>query len=515
MKAAEAQSAALGDILEDEPLFAAYPELREAPVIPMPGDRDKWGRAVNGYAGNGTIVLFTDKLRDQVQIINTLYHEIQHLIQDIEGFEGGEGRKVPTWSFYANAMGEAEARVAGAGATVPYGYDMDTYFRHATELTEGEIRDETGTWRRQTYDDLTFKAQRDRALLGRESDAATRVMDKFHHAESLSALAKLAKKHLDVTEMTWGPKDGGGFEVTVEYDDDTIWWNTYGSEAAARDSMRRIFLARYANRTGDARSSIEGTVIQSTKFIIAEARQAIRDQNEKNPNGYTNRETGRIAFINSTQMREMTNPNALGKSKTNGFSNYEHLHAVALAPTLYENATLVRDDSDLKNKDPHVRIMRYAAPIVIDRPNGRVEATAWLTVKTSEQHGNRVYSLELLELEEARRITANTASTALPRTRDLTDTIANPAGEVKGENAPRSSIGGWFRRRQKRLRYAEEPREDTARHAQAFAEGDRETAAFAPTLHENTILVRDGPDFKDDDPRVRILHDASPIVIGW
>ena len=249
-QASEAQSAALGDILEDEPLFAAYPELREAPVIPMPGDRDRWGRSVYGYAGNGTIVLFADKLRDQVKLLGTLYHEIQHLIQHIEGFEGGEGRKVPTWSFYANAMGEAEARVAGASAMTPYGYDMDAYFRHPLELTEGEIKEETGTWRRQTYDDLTFEAQRDKILRGREQDDATQgTLNQFANAKTLEALAKLAKKHLDVTEMTWGPKEGGGFEVTVEYDDDVIWWNTYGSETGALNSMRRIFLNRYANRS--------------------------------------------------------------------------------------------------------------------------------------------------------------------------------------------------------------------------------------------------------------------------
>ena len=683
-QASEAQSAALGDILEDEPLFAAYPELREAPVIPMPGDRDRWGRSVYGYAGNGTIALFTDKLRDQVKLLGTLYHEIQHLIQHIEGFESGEGRKVPTWSFYANAMGEAEARVAGASSMTPYGYKMDAYFHHALELTEGEIRDETGTWRRQTYDDLTFEAQRDKILRGQD-DATQGILNQFANAKTLEALAKLAKKHLDVTAMTWGPKEGGGFEVTVEYDDDVIWWNTYGSETGALNSMRRIFLNRYANRTGEARASISGrrlskkkpieamtygarvgvfreaqkrpsngsgidekrfvhvadlppwaeelglspqlmangrvlrklakkhninarafaklieaierpvaafietpekniggrrrqrqsdaivlileehipdrsgapapssvvvlanyegythlitaygmdpkvetkyvgavnnglmqwvdkerakklpllaatalaldsfngasgpstrtiakpgaevntevdpqttsawqkdahgiypdasgdlsrssiagsTAIPSTKFTIAEARQAIRDQNEKNPKGYTNRETGNVAFINSTQMREMTNPNALGKSKENGFSNWEHLHAVALAPTLYENATLVRDDPDTKHGDPHVRIMRYAADIVIDRAEGLVQAKAWLTVKTSEQRGHRVYSLELLELTDARLITEDTASTALPRARDITRTIANPAGEVNIENAPRSRL---------------------------------------------------------------------------
>lgn len=50
--------------------------------------------------------------------------------------------------------------------------------------------------------------------------------------------------------------------------------------------------------------------------------------------------------------------------------------------------------------------------------------------KTSEQRGHRVYSLELLALEEARLITEDTASTALPRTRDLTSTVAKLGGEV-------------------------------------------------------------------------------------
>lgn len=189
----------------------------------------------------------------------------------------------------------------------------------------------------------------------------------------------------------------------------------------------------------DIRSSITGTAIPSTKFTIAEARQAIRDQNEKNPKGYTNRQTGHVAFINGHQINEMTNAGSMAKTKNNGFTIYEHLHAVAKAPTLYENATLVRDDPDTKNGDKNVRILRYAAPIVIERPNGPIEATAWLTVKTSERHGHRIYSLEVLELEEARQRSANTASSALPRARNLTDTIAYPPEEVNTEIDPQAT----------------------------------------------------------------------------
>lgn len=200
--------------------------------------------------------------------------------------------------------------------------------------------------------------------------------------------------------------------------------------ADATPAPRREVTAAGAHLDANGR-----TIIQSDKFTIAEAKRSIREQNEKNPNGYTNKATGRIAFINGAQAREMTTESNIKKTTRHGFSVYEHLHAVALAPMLYENAALVRDDPDTKNGDPRVRIMRYASPIVVDRPNGRVEATAWLTVKTSEQHGNRVYSLELLELEEARRITANTASTALPRTRNLTNTIAQPRATVNPQEA--------------------------------------------------------------------------------
>lgn len=47
-----------------------------------------------------------------------------------------------------------------------------------------------------------------------------------------------------------------------------------------------------------------------------------------------------------------------------------------------------------------------------------------------------------MELTDARLITEDTASTALPRARDITRTIANPAGEVNTENTPRTDIGG-------------------------------------------------------------------------
>ncbi len=445
--------------------------------------------------------------RDQVALAERWHrHEIQHLIQHIEGFEGGEARKVPTWSFYANAMGEAEARVAGASATTPYGYEMDAYFRHALELTEGEIKDEDGTWRRQTYDDLTFEAQRDKTLRGQD-DATQGILNQFANAKTLEALAKLAKKHLDVTAMTWGPKEGGGFEVTVEYDDDVIWWNTFGSDTGALNSMRRIFLNRYANRTSEARSSIAEVALfatgkKQTRQKVAEAYASfgvsvtpetaavIADRINADLEEQRNARRSRLKPGEQPRDRAFGLVDALAKAyDANWAEAQKEAFEKGVAGTFGAAREMAEDIQTLMEaRRQEAEAVTGTAPAVLETEMGfDIEATLMAapepspratgrrrrsprrftrtlsscemvqtsrtttracescmtrrrlslagrigrgdgmdSEKTSEQRGHRVYSLELLALEEARLITEDTASTALPRARDLTSTIAKP-----------------------------------------------------------------------------------------
>ncbi len=80
---ADSGSATLGDILRHDALFAAYPELRDVRV--------QFGNLEMGTNGNynqktNTITL-SKSLQDNP--MNTLVHEIQHVIQHIEGFATG------------------------------------------------------------------------------------------------------------------------------------------------------------------------------------------------------------------------------------------------------------------------------------------------------------------------------------------------------------------------------------------------------------------------------------------
>ena len=78
----------LGDVLEHDALFTAYPRLAELPVKLMPADSMNGAR---GSLNDGTIML--DDSMSGTEAKSVLLHEIQHAIQHYEGFAtGGSSR---------------------------------------------------------------------------------------------------------------------------------------------------------------------------------------------------------------------------------------------------------------------------------------------------------------------------------------------------------------------------------------------------------------------------------------
>lgn len=113
----------IGDMVYHPALFEAYPELEDVAVIFVKGSN------VNGsYHPGFKEIALSDSIRfDKVQLKKTLIHELQHAVQDIEGFAGGSS--VEYWNnvkatesadantniassatLYQNTAGEFEAR---------------------------------------------------------------------------------------------------------------------------------------------------------------------------------------------------------------------------------------------------------------------------------------------------------------------------------------------------------------------------------------------------------------------
>lgn len=102
----------LGEIYDAPELFTAYPQLREVEVV-----FDKKIPPGNG-GYDGGIRLSYDQVAKEYQgtsLMSVLVHEIQHVVQDIEGFaQGTSASTVNEREDYINNAGEVEARAAQA-----------------------------------------------------------------------------------------------------------------------------------------------------------------------------------------------------------------------------------------------------------------------------------------------------------------------------------------------------------------------------------------------------------------
>jgi Zn-dependent peptidase ImmA (M78 family) len=84
--------ATLADVMQNDEMFAAYPELRDIPVRFAELDPRVAGEYTMGTSikGRTPIILLNESNKTMPSVLeNTLIHETQHAIQDIEGFARG------------------------------------------------------------------------------------------------------------------------------------------------------------------------------------------------------------------------------------------------------------------------------------------------------------------------------------------------------------------------------------------------------------------------------------------
>lgn len=98
-------------------------------------------------------------------------------------------------------------------------------------------------------------------------------------------------------------------------------------------------------------------------------------------------QTGEKAYFNLKSLSKMMSDKAIKKSLENGFSREQHLRAVSEIKKLFEKASLVKTDKDLKG----------SGSILIHCFNSEFEnSNALITTKESlDKNKNKIYSVEL------------------------------------------------------------------------------------------------------------------------
>ena len=200
--------------------------------------------------------------------------------------------------------------------------------------------------------------------------------------------------------------------------------------AIRAETAERTATGRLSIGTGNARAPI---AIPNDSMTARDAKAILDTQRGKI---FVNHDDGREATFNGNQINKMLGRKATDKSLANGFSMSQHNQAAARAGELYENATLIEGRPDNTGDPNIIAIRRYAAPVTF----GDTAATAWLTIKESEQNGNRIYSLELLELTDPRLSIGGPASNRHRHARESTDTVPYPGGNVNPIRAVRGEL---------------------------------------------------------------------------
>ncbi|MGN0182884.1 MAG: LPD23 domain-containing protein, partial [Candidatus Ornithomonoglobus sp.] len=100
----------LSDYFKNKELFEAYPELGDIPV-----KFEKLEKGTHGSYNPGTNSITLNSFDSAAQNKQTLIHEIQHAIQNYEGFAGGSSPSTAvSMDAYRNTAGEIEARDAAS-----------------------------------------------------------------------------------------------------------------------------------------------------------------------------------------------------------------------------------------------------------------------------------------------------------------------------------------------------------------------------------------------------------------
>ena len=160
----------LSELLEHEELFKAYPELRDIKIKKI---IDEKGEKLGYYDPNKKEIAI-NHIGDK----STLMHEVQHAIQEIEGFAKGSGAKGEN---YRLSHGEAEAR------NVQNRLNLGDKFRAKIVKDNNPVGDDYHAWIRDENDIKTFKQAYD-------DDGGGDLAPDFTEA--------MAKKAIDSGEIT-------------------------------------------------------------------------------------------------------------------------------------------------------------------------------------------------------------------------------------------------------------------------------------------------------------------------
>ncbi|ENO7718056.1 hypothetical protein ACB557_001772, partial [Campylobacter upsaliensis] len=317
----------LADFLKDDELFKAYPQLQDIKIKTFTLQESADSPSVVGRYDpyNKVIKLNAENIDTDIkQAKSTLYHEIQHAIQDIEGFAYGERLEQISNDNYRLRHGEVEAR------NVQKRLDLDA--RAYAKIKDGKFYSGEKEIQAELANDKEYqKALREfQKSLDKDTKKSDREWERHENLRSFltqrerQAEAKFEKSEPMTIEQGHLPHPHKTMDTPLK---DTIAESTMQGEALSKEL--------------ESKEANMHTLREQTKELL----KPFTHKLIKNKNDNTK------AIVTMSGIKEMLSAKAINQSVKNGFKAKQHIKAVMALPTLFENAVFKDKQAQRHFKD--------------------------------------------------------------------------------------------------------------------------------------------------------------------
>lgn len=314
-------NAKLGDILQHEDLFRAYPALRDVKVR-----FEDLSRGQSGYFdGSSNTIVLSSSLRNQPE--STLTHEVQHVIQAAERFARGSSPE-----YWNRRMEEGYSRRRNDGRIEQAEKEYRRIFDGAPEEFKRKVREINRDRLRGDYeaaeaivDELyageyaDLWSQLDMADFERRSERGEEMLpsDLYRNtAGEIEARDAAARRNLTAEQRAEKAPDLGNENTVFAEGGGSTLYASMEIESEEQPHSRPY----YAESAGDVMlRDADGKWVPRERFIQAEAERSVRELKGKSPfsEGFDRRILEDRTLLTATEVRKAEAELALSNKRRN------------------------------------------------------------------------------------------------------------------------------------------------------------------------------------------------------
>lgn len=317
----------LRDFLRHDDLFRAYPYLNRVSLA-----FEDLGSGQNGYFdGRSNTIVLSNRLRNQPE--STLTHEIQHVIQKVEGFSRGSSPEY--WARRDYETGDVTQGLQQEYQAILQGLDKDSrnQFTRYQEVNRelDRLQDaEEGTAEAEKYVRLDAESDRlylalwDKPWFRRLLDLDRRIKEpgevynRYYRntAGEIEARDAAARRNLTAEQRAEKAPDLGNENTVFAEGDGRTLYASMDIESEEQPHSRPY----YAESAGDVMlRDADGKWVPREQFIQAEAERSVRELKDKSPfsEGFDRRILEDRTLLTATEVRGTDAELALSNKRRN------------------------------------------------------------------------------------------------------------------------------------------------------------------------------------------------------